>query len=122
MIINGSSMLVLIASCLVADSLNKVEQGLLISAYRVLMISHAALEVRSDSLMDCWTGKVYFWQRRLSQGTMCLVEICQSFRKKEKFSCGFYELFLHNFPSTDQSSCVTLTQADIQMEGRPKPL
>lgn len=36
-------MVILIASCLVADGPNKEEQGLLITAYRVLMTSHAAL-------------------------------------------------------------------------------
>lgn len=50
-------MLVLIAPCLVADSPNKVEQGLLITAYWVLMISHAALGGQVRQTNHCWAGK-----------------------------------------------------------------
>lgn len=50
-------MLVLIASCLVADSPNKIEQGLLISAYWVLMISHAALAGQVRRSNHHWTGR-----------------------------------------------------------------
>ena len=50
-------MLVLIASCLVADSPNKVEQGLLIAPYWMLMISHAALRGQVRQSNHRWTGK-----------------------------------------------------------------
>lgn len=50
-------MLALIASCLVADSTNIVEQGLLITADWVLMISHAALGGQARQPNRRWTGK-----------------------------------------------------------------
>lgn len=56
-VINGGSLLLLIASCLVADSPNKVEQGLLISAYWVLMISHAAPTGQVIYSNHHWTGR-----------------------------------------------------------------
>ena len=57
MVINGSSILILIAPCRAADGPNNVEQGLLITAYWGLMISHAALRGQVRQTNHCWAGK-----------------------------------------------------------------
>lgn len=60
-------MLVIIASCLVADSPNKVEQGLLITTYRVLMISHATLRGRNGITTE--QVKVCSWSKEKRKNT-----------------------------------------------------
>lgn len=57
MVINGSSILVVIDPCLVADRTNKVEQGSLITAYWVLMISHVAPGGQVRQTNHRWAGK-----------------------------------------------------------------
>lgn len=61
-------MLVLIASCLVADSPNK--QGLLITAYWVLSISHAPLGGQVRQSNHRWTGKGRHWQSQPHRTTL----------------------------------------------------
>lgn len=79
-------MLLLIASCLVADSRNIVEQGLLITAYWVLMISHAALGGQVRQSNHCWTGRgLLLAEATFIWNNSCLVEIRSKFQEKEKF-------------------------------------
>lgn len=84
-------MLVLIASCLVADSPNK--QGLLITAYWVLTISHAPLGGQVRQSNHRWTGKGRHWQSQPSHGTTLLGG---SLGKKKSFLEGFMSYFPQN--------------------------
>lgn len=89
-------MLVLIASCLVADSPNK--QSLLITAYWVLTISHAPLGGQVRQSNHHWTGKGRHWQSQHSHGTTRSHELLGgSLGKKKSFLDVFMSYFPQNF-------------------------
>lgn len=84
MLIIRSILLILIASCLGADSPNKVLQGLLITAYRVLMISHAALGSKVRQSNHHWTSKGLIF---LVDFHICFTGLRPKFQETERCLC-----------------------------------